>query len=76
MFLKEKNRDYIDTSVVKSTGQSYRGPRFDSHYPHGAHKLLVAPVPGNPTTSSGLCGQCTHVVHKHADKTHKIGKQM
>jgi hypothetical protein len=35
-----------DGSVVKSTGCSSRGPRFNSQHLHGSSQLSATPVPG------------------------------
>lgn len=45
-----------DSSVVKSTYFSSRGPNFSSQYVHGGSQLWVTPVSGYPTLSSGFCG--------------------
>jgi hypothetical protein len=37
----------LDSSVVKKTGFSSRGPRFNSQHPHGISQLLITPVPGD-----------------------------
>ena len=37
-----------DSSVVKSTGCSFRGLGFTSQHPHGSLQLSVTPVPGDP----------------------------
>ena len=42
-------RGWRDDSVVKNTGCSSRGPRFNSQYPHGGSQLSVTSVPGDPT---------------------------
>jgi len=34
-----------DDSVVKNSGRSYRGPRFDSQHPHGGSQLSTMAVP-------------------------------
>jgi len=53
--LKKKSiRSWRDGSMVKSTGCSYRGPRFYSQHPHGNH-----PVPDNSMLSLGLRGHCS-----------------
>jgi hypothetical protein len=45
--LKKKSfRGWKDGSMVKSTGCSFRGPRFNSQYSHGNLKPSVTPVPG------------------------------
>lgn len=40
-----------------------------------AHKYSVAPAPGDPTPSFSLHGNCTYIVHTHADKKDKIRKK-
>lgn len=47
--------------VVRHTGFSSKGPRFDSQYPD-SHLQTVTPVPGDVTPSPDLQGQqaCTH----------------
>ena len=37
--------------MVKSTGCSSRGPRFNSQHSHGSSQLFVTPVPGDLTSS-------------------------
>lgn len=54
--------------LVKSIAGSSRGLGFSFHHPHVGSQLLVAPIPGDPTPSSDLCGHCTHVVHRHTRK--------
>jgi hypothetical protein len=36
-----------DGSVIKSTGCSSRGQRFDSQHPHGSLQSSLTPVPGD-----------------------------
>jgi hypothetical protein len=43
---KSKMRGWRDGSVVKSTGCSSKGPRFNSQYPHGGSQLSITSVPG------------------------------
>jgi hypothetical protein len=38
--------------VVKSTGCSYRAPRFNSQHPHGGSQPSIIPVPGDLIPSS------------------------
>lgn len=42
--------------VVKSTGCTSGGPRFDSQYPRGGSQPSVIPVPRDPTPLSGVLG--------------------
>ena len=49
--MKEK-----DGSVVKSSGGSFRGPRFDSQHPHGSSQPYVRSVSVTPASSFGLTG--------------------
>ena len=48
---KLSKRDWRDGSVVKSTGYSSRGPRFNSQHPLGSSQQSVTPVPGDLTPS-------------------------
>ena len=48
-YTKEPAPGWRDSSVVKSTDYSSRGPRFNSQHPHGSSQLSVTPVPGDPT---------------------------
>ena len=48
---KQKNRDWRDGSMVKSTSCSSRGLGFNSQHPHGSSQLSVTPVPGDLTPS-------------------------
>ena len=48
-------------SVIKNTGYSSRGPRFNSQYPHGSSQLSVTVVPGDVTPSlKHICRQSTN----------------
>lgn len=51
--LSSKHR-WRDCLVVRSTGCSCRGPRFDSQYSHSSLKPPVTPSPENLTPFSGL----------------------
>ena len=59
--IKLMNRDWRDGSGVKSTGCSYRGPRFNSLHPHGGSQPSITPVPGDPMPSSNLQGHQAHM---------------
>lgn len=39
----------------------FNGP--SSQYAHGCSQLPGIPVPGDPSLSSGLCGDCMYVVY-------------
>lgn len=45
-----------DGSVIKHTGCSYRGPRFDSQYPHSGSQPFVTSVPEDLMPDSGFHG--------------------
>lgn len=62
------NLGWKNGSVIKSTGNSYRGPRFDSQNTYGISLQSITPVPGYPAPSSGLCGLCKHRVQRHTCK--------
>ena len=73
-FGQEINKDSLglrDDSVVKSTGCSSRGPRFEPQHPHVGSQPSITPAPGDLVTSSGLeghytqCGAYTHMQTKH-----------
>jgi hypothetical protein len=61
-----------DGSVVKSTCCSWRG----SYLPHEGSQPSVTAILGDPTLTSGLCGNqaCMHILHIHACR-HKIHKR-
>lgn len=42
-------------SAVQNSSCSSRGPRVNSQHPHGGSQPPLTPVPGAPTSSSGLC---------------------
>ena len=69
LYLKEKFGG--DDSIVKSTGCSSIGPRFDSQHPHGSSQQSVTPVPRDLIPSSGLTdtryahGTQTYMQEKH-----------
>lgn len=68
--LKKVGLDWKDASVVKSTGQSCRGPGMVySQHLDGNSQPFVTPVPGDPRpSSSGFLG--THEVYRNnAGKT-------
>lgn len=52
--------------VVKNTGCSFKGSQFNSQLPHGSSQCSVTPAPRDLTFSSGLCRQCTHMVHRYS----------
>ena len=51
-------------------------PNFSRQHPHGSSPLAVSLVAEDLPPSSGLCGHCTHMMHKHEGRqkthTHKI----
>lgn len=57
-------RNGENDSVIKSNDCSSRGRGFKSQQPHGSSQLSTMPVPGNPTSSSGLRTR-TCMVHRH-----------
>ena len=60
-------RDWRDGSAVKGIAYcSPRGPSFNSQHPCGNKHPPIAPVPRDPTHSSGLYGQRTAT---HTGKT-------
>jgi hypothetical protein len=64
----------VKSSVVKSTGCSFRGPGLSSHKPDDGSQLFVTPVPGHLVPSSGLH---RNFIYKYTDMhanthTHKI----
>ena len=64
-----------DCSVVRCTGCSSRGPRFDSQHPHDGSQPSVTLVPGDLMPSSGIQGTtCTWYpeIHKGKTTTRKI----
>lgn len=50
--------------MVKVTGCSSGGPRFDPQYPRGSSQWSVTLVRKDPIPSFGLCGHCMHLVHR------------
>jgi hypothetical protein len=56
-------RERAGEMVVKSTGDSSRGPRFKSQHLHNGFQLSETPVLGDMTSYSGLYGLYMHVVH-------------
>lgn len=46
---------------VKNTSCSCKEPVFSSQHPHGSPKLSVAPILGDLTHSSHLCGHQAHL---------------
>lgn len=48
-----------DGSVVKSTGCSFRGHRFDSQQCYGGSQSSVTRGPGDLVPASGFCSQHT-----------------
>ena len=66
---KEREREEMggrrDGSVVKSTGCSSQGPKFNFQHPHGSSQLSPTPVPGNPTPlHRHRCRQTPIQIHK------------
>ena len=59
--------DWRDGLVVKSTYCSYKRTHIQFPYPH-----WVAPVPRDPTPSSGSEGICTHVLKTHTLRYRQI----
>lgn len=49
---------------------SYRGPSFGSQYLYCSLPPSVAPVLGDPMSSSDCHGHQAHMVHTHAEKKH------
>jgi hypothetical protein len=63
LYLKSGYGGWRDSSVIKSTNCSSRGPGFDSQQPHGSSHLSVTPVAGNLTPSQRQkCRQNTNAL--------------
>ena len=61
--------DWRDSSAVKNTDCSFRGPGFNSQHPHDSSQPSITPVPRDLMPSCGLPQHCTHMAHRHANKT-------
>jgi hypothetical protein len=56
--------------MVKSTGCTCRGPKFNSQHLQRAHKPSVTPIPGNPQ-APGMDVAHTHThTHTRRQNTH------
>lgn len=71
IFKMPKKIEWRDSSVIKSTSFSFRGPSFNSQHPQAGSQL--PPVPDNSTSSIGLCGHWAFkcCIDTHAAKTLK-----
>lgn len=79
-------RGWRDDLVIKSTGCSFRGLRFNSQYPHGGSQLSITLVPGDlilhlafETTrhehSAHICTQAKYLYSKFTH-THIVSRTL
>lgn len=55
--------------MLNKDGFSTQGSGVTSQHPNDISQPSIAPVPGDPTPSSGFHGHCMDVVYIHTGKT-------
>lgn len=69
---KNEKWGWRDASVGNNTHCFSKGPVLNSQHLHGASQLPTAPLPGDLTPSSSLCGHQAHTDMHSGKNTHTI----